>query len=99
MSDDFLIKKSSRTICSPRRRVLCCRKRCRLQPAFPFPSAPSSAERVGAESKEIPTKAQVSPRGGNGAVVEISDLPFVNKKGAYIPKFFTQGHQSDHGNT
>ncbi len=40
-------------------------------PATPSPSAPSPAERVGAESEEIPTIAQFSPTGGNEAVKNV----------------------------
>ena len=39
-----------------------------------FPSVRKPAERSRTESEEIPTRAQFSPRGGNGAVVGISEL-------------------------
>ena len=44
-------------------------------PAFPrLFSAANPAERIAAESEEIPIIAQFSPKGGNGAVMGISSL-------------------------
>ena len=49
----------------------------RLPPSF---SAENPAKRISAESEEIPIIAQFSPRGGNGAVMEISERFCVDKK-------------------
>ena len=46
----------------------------------PSSSAENPAERISAESEEIPIIAQFSPRGGNGAVMEISERFCVDKK-------------------